>query len=344
MANSSLTVAVTGPTGEIGKPFVAALERTPEVGRVLAMARRPFDPRELGWEKTEYRRGDILDRSAIDELVAGADVVVHLAFIVVDASADSYEINIEGSRNVFAATAAAGIPRLVYTSSVAAYGYHDEAPALLTEDVPTQGTERHAYSHQKAAVERVLAEALAGSATVAYVFRPCVVAGPLAPALIDQLPYVRYGDRVPLVLRRIAGSVPGAKPVLPDHGVPFQLVHHDDVASALKAAVLGKGEPGTYNLAASGEITMSDLADALHWYSVPVPDLAVDATAEIVSRLPFMPAEASWVNAARVPVLMSTEKARKTLRWKPKHDTSSTLKQTVAAARPDLEAGQDSSD
>jgi nucleoside-diphosphate-sugar epimerase len=125
--------------------------------------------------------------------------------------------------------------------------------------------------------------------------------------------------------------------VIPDPGVPFQLVHHDDVASALKAAVLGRGKPGVYNLAGEGEITMSDLAQALGWYSIPVPDLAVDATAEVVSRIPFLPAEATWVNAARVPVLMSTEKARKTLRWKPKHGTRETLQQTVAAAREELE-------
>ena len=200
---SGLTVAVTGPTGEIGKPFVRALEVTPEVGRVLAMARRPFDPRELGWSKTEYRQGDILDRAAVDELVADADVVVHLAFIVVKATAKSYDINIEGSRNVFDATVAAGVPRLVYTSSVAAYGYHDH-DGPLTEEMPTRGTERHAYSHQKAEVERVLHEALTDAATDAYVFRPCVVAGPEAPALLDQLPYLRLEHKVPAAALRAA--------------------------------------------------------------------------------------------------------------------------------------------
>jgi hypothetical protein len=45
-----LTVAITGPTGEIGTSVVAALERAPEVGRILGMARRPFDPRERGWK------------------------------------------------------------------------------------------------------------------------------------------------------------------------------------------------------------------------------------------------------------------------------------------------------
>ncbi len=84
---------------------------------------------------------------------------------------------------------------------------------------------------------------------------------------------------------------------------------------------------------------MSDLAEALGWYSVPVPDLAVDATAEIVSRLPFVPAEATWINAARTPVLMDTSKAKRELRWKPGWSSADTLQETVEASRADLEAG-----
>ncbi|MGZ5347198.1 MAG: NAD-dependent epimerase/dehydratase family protein [Solirubrobacterales bacterium] len=329
---SGLTVAVTGPTGEIGKPFVRALEVTPEVGRVLAMARRPFDPRELGWSKTEYREGDILDRAAVDELVADADVVVHLAFIVVKATASSYDINIEGSRNVFDATVAAGVPRLVYTSSVAAYGYHDH-DGPLTEDMPTRGTERHAYSHQKAEVERVLHEALTGSATDAYVFRPCVVAGPEAPALLDQLPYLRLEHKVPAAALRVLGRVPAVKPVLPDHGVPFQLVHHDDVATALMAGVLGRGNPGVYNLAGSGEVRWSDIAKELDWYTVRIPRGAIDVSANIVGRIPQLAVEAGWLEAVRVPMLMDCTRARQQLGWQPAYDCRQTLHELVAAHR-----------
>src|SRR5918996_3385290 len=84
-----LTVAVTGPTGEIGKAFISALERAPEVERVIGMARRPFDLGAQGWEKTEYRRGDILDREAVDALVADADVVVHLAYLIMGSRDES---------------------------------------------------------------------------------------------------------------------------------------------------------------------------------------------------------------------------------------------------------------
>ena len=320
-----LTVAVTGPTGEIGKPFVRALESTPEVGRVLAMARRPFDPAELGWQKTEYRQGDILDRAAVDALVADADVVVHLAFIVVQATTESFDINVDGSRNVFEAAAAAGIPRLVYTSSVAAYGYHGDVPGPLTEDMPARGTEGHPYSHQKAEVERVLSEALAGSATDAYVFRPCIVAGPESPALLEMLPYVRYEEKVPAAVRDALGRVPGVKPVLPDHGIPFQLVHHDDVATALVAAVLGRGTPGVYNLAAEDEVTISDIARELGWHAVPIPRQAIDVGANLLARIPATAVEAGWLEALRTPMLMDCRRARRELGWEPRYDGRQTL-------------------
>jgi nucleoside-diphosphate-sugar epimerase len=332
-----LTVAVTGPTGEIGKPFMRALDRSRDVDRIVGMARRPFDPAEHGWRKVEYRQGDVLDRGSVEALVAGADVVVHLAFVIVAGSAESEHINLEGSRNVFEAAVAAGAQRLVYASSVAAYGFPDLDRAIVESD-PAAGNAHMAYSHHKAQVEALLSEVLDDAETDAYIFRPCIVAGPEAPILVNQIPYVRWGDRLPGAVRALFDVVPILKPVLPDPGVPFQLVHHDDVATALRAGVLGRGEPGAYNLAGEGTITMSDLAGALGYYSVPVPDLAVDATAEIISRLPLMPDEVTWIEAVRRPTLMDTARARRLLRWRPRHDAAETLRATVAAARPDLSA------
>lgn len=328
-----LTVAVTGPTGEIGRPFISALERMPEVDRVIGMARRPFDIGGQGWEKTEYRRGDVLDRDAVDALVADADVVVHLAFVILAGGGDSREVNLTGSRNVFEAAAAAGAKRLVYTSSVAAYGFHRGMPALLDEEEPVRGTSRHPYSAHKAEVEEVLADALVDSDTEAYVFRPCIVAGPQATLLLDLIPLLAVGQRIPGPLRWALGKVPELRPVLPDPGVPFQLVHHDDVAAALAAAVLGHGDPGVYNLAGPGELTITDLAHALGWHAVPAPHLAVGVAAEAVSLMPFLPDEAAWIEAVRRPVLMDTARARRRLHWMPHYDARQTLAQTVAAVR-----------
>jgi UDP-glucose 4-epimerase len=328
-----LTVAITGPTGEIGQAVVAALERSPEVGRIVGMARRPFDPASRGWKKVAYRRGDVLDRRRVAELMEGADVVVHLAFMIMGGARASRRVNLNGSRNVFEAAAAARVKRLVYASSVAAYGFHADNPQPLTEDVPARGTAAHYYSAQKAEVEELLADTLHDGRTAAYVFRPCVVAGPNAPLLIHSLPYTQISSRMPAPVLSLLDGVPILKPVLPDPGVPFQLVHHDDVASAMRAGVLGRGTPGVYNLAGAGQLTVKQLADALGWYSIPVPELAVDAVAEVIGRLGFLPAQAQWIAAFREPVIMSTAKARRELRWRPRHDALGTLRETITANR-----------
>jgi UDP-glucose 4-epimerase len=331
--SAGLTVAVTGPTGEIGQAVVAALERSREVGRVLGMARRSFDPATRGWRKVSYRRGDVLDRETVADLVRDADVVVHLAFMIMGGAQETSAVNLEGSRNVFETAVSAGAKRLVYASSVAAYGFRGDNPQPLTEDVGARGSSGHYYSAQKAQVEALLADTLQGSSTSAYVFRPCIVAGPDAPLLIDSLPYTQISERLPGPVLRLLDGVPILRPVLPDPGVPFQLIHHDDVASAMRAGVLGRGAPGAYNLAGPGQLTVAELARELGWYSITVPELAVDAVAEMVARLGFLPAQAQWIAAFREPVIMDTTKARRELRWRPEHDALQTLRETIATAR-----------
>ena len=77
-----LTVAVTGPTGTFGLALMPLLQDDDRVGRVIGIARRPFDPAERGWTKMDYRRGDVRDADALRAAFDGADVVVHLAFLI----------------------------------------------------------------------------------------------------------------------------------------------------------------------------------------------------------------------------------------------------------------------
>src|SRR3954468_18990974 len=233
MPTQDLTVAVTGPTGDLGVAIVDALERSRRVKRIVGMARRPFDPADLGWKKTEYTQGDVTDAGSVPALVKGADVVVHLSFAILSASDATRDLNIEGSRTVFGEAAKAGAERICYASSVAAYGFHDDNPDWLTEEIPARGSPEHPYSQQKAEVEKVLAEVLLRRRkTVAYAFRPCVVAGPRAQTLLEEIPYYRLSEAMPDAARSLIAAMPILKPVIPDPGTPFQLVHEDDVASA----------------------------------------------------------------------------------------------------------------
>ena len=107
--------------------------------------------------------------------------------------------------------------------------------------------------------------------------------------------------------------------------------------------MLGRGEPGVYNLAADGLLTMSDLADALGWYSIPVPELGRRRRRGDRRAPPVPPTRGGL--AQRVPLtrcVMDTTKARRELRWRPRYDARETLDQMVAAARealPGLQPG-----
>lgn len=306
---TALRIALTGPTGDIGRSLLRALERAEDVSEVVAMGRRAFAPTELGLNKTEYQRGDVLDRIAVEDLLRGADVVVHLACLSVGGRTETEQANLDGSRTVFEVAVEAGASRLVYAS-------------------------------RNPVIEGLLREVAEDSATETYIFRPCAVAGPDALGLIKNIPYVqlfellrRYQNPVTATLLQAVERYPNVKPVLPDPGTRFQLVDHDDAADAFTAGILGRGAPGTYNLAGPGELTVSDLAAELGWYSFPVPPTALDRAAELVARLPLLPGQAQWIEMLRQDSIMETGKARRELGWEPRHDARETLRETVEAAR-----------
>ncbi|MEB4208774.1 NAD-dependent epimerase/dehydratase family protein [Mycobacterium sp. 94-17] len=327
-----VTVAVTGPTGEIGISAVTALEREPAVDSIIGMARRPFDPSSRGWLKTTYQQGDILDRDAVGALVAQADVVVHLAFIIMGSRDESARVNLEGTHNVFEATVAAGRPqRLVHTSSVAAYGYHSDNPVPLTEDVATRGSAEHYYSEQKAACEQLLADITKDSSLEVFVLRPCVVAGPDATALADAMPWNQLPGPVRAVVKAVQ-AVPVLKPVVPDPGFPLQLVHHDDVATAIALAATAPAPSGAYNIAGDGVVTVADVARALGGRPVRVPAVAATAASAAISRVPRVPSMLEWLHTARTSMVMDTTKAKTQLGWRPLHSSAETLRALAAGA------------
>src|SRR5579859_6283835 len=153
-----LNVAVTGPTGTFGFGLIPLLQDEPRVRRIVGIARRPFDPEAHGWTKLEYRRGDVRDPDMLREAFAGADVVVHLAFMLVGNASPKRirEINVDGTLNAFKAAGDVGAERFVYASSVAAYGFHADNPVGMGEDWPVRPADRLFYAREKAELEAAL--------------------------------------------------------------------------------------------------------------------------------------------------------------------------------------------
>jgi nucleoside-diphosphate-sugar epimerase len=329
-----LTVAVTGPTGDIGRSLLRSLEQSGEVGRVVAMARRPFDPAAEGLGKTEYRQGDVLDRAGVEELLRGVDVVIHLAFLIMGRLEETQRVNLEGSRNVFEAAVAAGAQRLVYASSVAAYGFHADNPVGMTEEWPVRPAARLFYAQEKAELEVALrAEAAQSPGPALYLLRPSVVLGPHAvggksalPGPLGQLSRLaRWASRFP---------VPVLVPAL-----PLQLVHEEDMGRALMRCVVADGPPGAYNIAADGIVTAADVARELGLLAVPLPAGPAQAAARAAAAVPWLPPVVGWVEAASHPAIMDTTRAKRQLGWAPRFTALETVRDTLRGR--ELRSGHD---
>jgi nucleoside-diphosphate-sugar epimerase len=326
---AGLTVAVTGPTGTFGAGLIPQLQGDDRISRIIGIARRPFDPAERGWSKMEYRQGDVRDPVALREAFDGADVVVHLAFLITgNASRETTRaINVDGTLNVFRAAAAAGAQRFVYASSVAAYGFGADIPDRISEDWPTRPAHRLFYAQEKAELEALLEEESAEHRELAlYLLRPPIVLGPNAVGAKDVLP----GPLAPLG-RRLFGRprrLPFPVPVLaPEH--PMQFIHEDDVGRALLLCVVAAGPPGAYNIAGDGVVTTVDVAREFGALPIPVPAAPGQAAARVISRLPFLPPAAEWVEAASRPVIMDTSRAREQLGWRPRYSGLEALRATL---------------
>lgn len=326
-AETDLTVAVTGPTGTFGAGLLPLLEADDRIGRVVGVARRDFDPAAKGWTKLDYRQGDVRDRAALESAFAGADVVVHLAFLVLGgAPSSSHEINVEGTLNAFRAAASAGARRFVYASSVAAYGFHRDNPVGMTEDWPRRPARALAYAQEKAALERLLDDEAARHPEVdLYLLRPPIVLGPHAvggkslPGLLAPL-----GGLLAKAPRRLPVPLPALVPDL-----PLQLIHEDDVGRALLACVVGDGPSGAYNIAADDVLSLVDVARELGVVAVPVPAGPARVGARLLARLPALPTALQWLEVASQPAIMDTSRAKRLLGWQPRVSARDALRATL---------------
>src|SRR5687767_14080461 len=174
------TVAVTGASGNLGTALLRRLSH-PDSGvaevRGLASRRPPHTPPYDGvrWHLADL--GEPAAEAEVAEFVDGADAVVHLAWALQPGRRpdDLHRVNVDGTRRVVAAAAAAQVAHVVHMSSLGAY-----APGALgqrvTEDWPTTGIPSAQYSRDKCDAETVVREIAArhGDLTLTVV-RPTLV-------------------------------------------------------------------------------------------------------------------------------------------------------------------------
>jgi nucleoside-diphosphate-sugar epimerase len=302
-----MRVVVTGATGNVGTALLRALADEDAVQEIVGVARRRPDAPA---PKTTWVSADI-SRDELQPIVRGADCVVHLAWLIQPSRHESitHATNVEGSRRVFEATAAAGVPALVYASSIGAYGPGPKDPRV-DESWPTTGIQTSFYSRHKAATERQLDDLEQRHPELRVVrLRPGLIFQRAAAEGIRRL-FVGPFLPSPLVRRQLV-------PVVPRHPrLRAQALHADDVADAYRRAIVTDVR-GPFNVAAEPPLDGDVAARLLGARAVDVPARVLRGLAALAWRAHLQPTEPGWVDLGLGVPLMDTTRARTELGWTP---------------------------
>jgi nucleoside-diphosphate-sugar epimerase len=319
-----MRIVVIGATGNHGTSLCRRLSADPDVDLVLGVARRTPS---LSLPKVEWIEADVT-RDPLDPVVRGADAVVSLVWLIQPGRRENVtkSVNVDGSARVFEATARAGVPVLVYASSVGAYaaGPKDRA---VDESWSTAGIPTSFYSRHKAAVERILDSFEAAHPSVRVVrMRPGLTFKREAATQIRRL---FAGPFLPGSLLR-----PLFIPALPvTERLRFQAVHTDDLAEAYRLAVVDDSARGAYNVAADPVLDGDTLGGALRARQLPVPAalLRAGAAASYLARL--QPTEPGWVDMGLGVPIMDTTRVRSELGWEPRHTAVEAFEELLEGMR-----------
>jgi len=242
-----MKVFVTGGTGFIGGHVVRQLrERGDEV---VAWVRNRGKAAPLAALGAELREGDLSDRAALAAGMEGSDAVIHGAAIYEVGIPKSerpamHEANVTGTENALGAALEADVPKVVYVSTIGAFGNTrgevvDERYQHPGQDFTSYYEETKYQAHQIA--RRLTAEGL-----------PCVIVQPGGV----------YGpDDHSAVGKQMLDFLDGRMPFVPFADLGMNMVHVEDVAAGILLA-LDKGEVGESYVLGDEITTMRGLMDA----------------------------------------------------------------------------------
>jgi UDP-glucose 4-epimerase len=321
-----MRVIVVGATGNVGLRLVEMLADDPAVTSVVGLSRRTPEAMPAGVDWQPLDLGDEVPAG----LLRGADAVVHLAWLFQPTHRPdvTWDANVVGTSRLLHAVAEADVPVLVHASSVGAYS-PGPGDRQVDESWPTHGVPTAAYSREKAYVERLL--------DVFEQRHPEV-------RVVRMRPAFTFREEAAVQQRRLfAGPFVPARlfrkirlPVLPDPGgLTFQSVHTDDVAAAYHRA-LTTDVSGAFNLAAEPVLDMPAIGELLGVPVRRVPARAGRAALTAAWNAHLAPASPGLFDLLTKAPMMSTDRARDELGWRPEHDAIEAIQSFLAG----IESGE----
>ena len=311
-------VLVTGAAGYLGSQLVAALAAgARRQAAVVAMDVRELPSEKrlagVGYETADIRAPDLaamLRRHAVD-------TVVHLASIVTPGRNSrrefEYSVDVLGTRNLLDACLAAGVSRIVVSSSGAAYGYHADNPAWITEDATVRGNKEFAYSWHKRLVEEMLADYRARAPQLRQVvFRIGTILGETVRNQITDL-----FEKPRLLAIRGSDS-------------PFVFIWDQDVVGCMLEAVYSD-KTGVYNVAGDGALGIREIAARLGKRCVAFPAWLLQAALALLKPLGLTQYGPEQVNFLRYRPVLDNQRLKQEFGYAPRKTSAEVFEFYLAA-------------
>jgi dihydroflavonol-4-reductase len=311
---SDQTALVTGASGFVGAAVARALLAAGAAVRVLV--RPSSDRRNVDGLPVEVRHGSLEDRASLETALAGCTLLFHVAAdyrLWVPDPAPMFRSNVDGTRLIMEAALAAGVTRIVYTSSVAVLGLHaDGTPS--DETTPSRYEDMvGAYKQSKFRAEEEVRRLVAERGLPAVIVNPST---PVGPRDVKPTPTGR------LIVEAAAGRMP----VFVDTGL--NIVHVDDVAAGHLLAA-ERGKPGERYILGGDDMTLAEILREVallagrapprirlpHNAIVPIAVLA-EAFGRMTGREPFVTLDG--LKMARKTMFFSSAKAKRELGYAPR--------------------------
>jgi UDP-glucose 4-epimerase len=302
------SVLITGASGYIGHQVVEALAAQPGKLRTVVAADIRLPEATARLPGVEYVHADVREADLAGLCRDhGVDVVVHLAAIVTPGRQSrrelEYQVDVLGTQRVLEACRAAGVRKLIYTSSGAAYGYHADSPAWLDEDAPLRGNPEFAYADHKRLVEEMLARwRRQYPGLLQLIFRPGTILGACANNQITNL----FDGHYVLGLTGTAS--------------PFVIVWDRDVVGAILHGI-HQGGTGIYNLAGDGTLTLREMAGIMGKPYIAMPAWLVAGALWVLRRLGLTQYGPEQVNFLRYRPVLSNRRLKEQLGYAPRKTT-----------------------
>ena len=310
-----MIVAVTGINSGLGRSLVPKLQTDPLIEKIIGIDISDYAGAP---EKIEFFKVDVRDEAGMERALKSVEVLVHLAFIVNPKKLPKlkiiYDINVNGSKNVFQAAAKNNVKKIIHLSSQSVYGHLKECASIVSEEAPRLGikTTNFYYAHTKALVEQYLDEFEKLYPDIAVIrFRPPIIAG---PHFIQNrgLFTAKNKKRIFTLLPEGAGK-----------SASLQFIHEDDLTDILIVAIK-RDLRGAYNVSSN---ILQDFSKFMNQeYGVKITKIP-RFLAKFAVRLGRIWPKLRWAQAILYNSLLDTTKIEHELGWKPKYTTEECIRE-----------------